>query len=94
MSPGIRRPAGHPLPGDLGQERHQRRAGVHDDGGRDQEPRGTPGAIWRRRTGQDRVHPSPGEQGRRMLLEINRFGEEDSNRAQPPLFSPNRTSVV
>ena len=29
-----------PLPGDLGEERHQRRAGVHDHGGRDQDAHG------------------------------------------------------
>lgn len=30
---GIREPARHPLPGDVGEERHQRGAGIHDDGG-------------------------------------------------------------
>ena len=54
---GIRRPAWHPLPGDLCEERDQRGAGVHDDGGRDQEPRGAARAHRRRgRPGrQDRL---------------------------------------
>ena len=54
---GIRRPAGHPLPGDLCEERDQRGAGVHDDGDRDQEPRGAARAHRRRgRPGrQDRL---------------------------------------
>jgi hypothetical protein len=35
---GICRRDRHPFPRNLGQERHERRAGVHDHGGGDQEP--------------------------------------------------------
>ncbi len=65
---GIRRPAGHPFPGDVCQERDERGAGVHDHGRGDQEPRGSAGAVGRHRAGQDRVDPGPGQERRRVLL--------------------------
>lgn len=39
---GICRSARHPVPGDFGEERDKCGTGVHDDGGGDQEPSGSP----------------------------------------------------
>lgn len=68
LFPGIREPARHPVPGDVREERHQRGAGIHDDGGGDQEPRRTPlersGSAQRR---QDRQEPQRRGQGRLLL---------------------------
>lgn len=70
---GIREPARHPVPGDVREERHQRGAGIHDDGGGDQEPRRAPfergGSAERR---QDRQEPQRRGQGR-LLLNCCRF---------------------
>ena len=56
MIAGVRRPTGDPVPGDVGEERDQRGAGVHDDGRRDQEQGGPARAHRGHGPGQDRLH--------------------------------------
>ena len=56
MIAGVRRPTGDPVPGDVGEERDQRGAGVHDDGRRDQEQGRAARAHRRHGPGQDRLH--------------------------------------
>lgn len=65
---GICEPARHSIPGDVRQERHQRRAGIHDDGSGDQESRRA--AVERRgstQCRQDRQKPQRRVQVRLLL---------------------------
>ena len=98
---GIRRSAWHPLSGDVGQERHERGAGLHDDGGRDQEPGGTAGSVGRNRTGQDRLHAGAGQERIGMLLRggarrrrTHTYEEEERESTPPHTHKQKKVSPV
>ncbi|KAM4847055.1 ras-related protein Rab-1B isoform 1-T1 [Thomomys bottae] len=67
LSLGVCRLSGHPLPGDKCQECHQRGAGVHDHGCRDQKADGA-GGSFRGRTAQPQDRQHPCETSERWLL--------------------------
>lgn len=68
---GVRQPAGHPVPGDVGEECHQRGAGLHDDGRRDQEPcRASVQCHGDGQQGVDQPGPPGGEYQVRLLLGV------------------------
>ena len=66
---GVRRHSGNRVPGDLGQERFERREGIHDDGEPDQVAHEEPAHRSASRRDQDHpLHTSPGVGVRQRVL--------------------------